>query len=104
GDRLARLEYQLARLARDAPRPPSSGPGLPSPPGKPAIRALVGLPLAACILVAALVLYGGGAKLVIARWAPQPISTPALPPENPPLPAQPPPSIVQAAAADAAPP
>jgi hypothetical protein len=65
------------------------------------------LPLAACIVVAALVLqssYGGGAKLVVARWAPQLVSTPSLPPENPPLPAQPAPSAVQVAAAEAAPP
>jgi hypothetical protein len=112
GEQLARLDEQVARMERDAARPPPAGPGPQSPPGKPAIRALVGLPLAACILVAALVLYGGGAKLVVARWAPQPVSTPSLPPENPPLPAQPtpstvqqsPPSIVQAAAAEAAPP
>jgi hypothetical protein len=65
------------------------------------------LPLAACIVVAALVLqssYGGGAKLVVARWAPQLVSTPSLPPENAPLPAQPAPSIVEVAAAEAAPP
>ena len=74
---------------------------------RPALRGLVGLPLAACIVVAALVLqssYGGGAKLVVARWAPQLVSTPSLPPENPPFPAQPAPSIVQVAAAEAAPP
>src|SRR5690349_15021955 len=92
GEQLARLDEQVARMERDAARPPSTGPGLPSPPGKPAIRAFVGLPLAACILVAALVLYGGGAKLVIVRWAPQPVSTPSLPPENPPLSARPTPS------------
>jgi hypothetical protein len=111
-EQLARLDEQVARMERDAARPPPAGPGPQSPPGKPVIRALVGLPLAACILVAALVLYGGGAKLVVARWAPQPVSTPSLPPENPPLPAQPtpsivqqpPPSIVQVAAAEAAPP
>ncbi|XIA65752.1 hypothetical protein ACFIOY_05835 [Bradyrhizobium sp. TZ2] len=62
------------------------------------------MPLAACIVVAALVLqssYGGG---VVARWAPQLVSTPSLPPENPPLPAQPAPSTVQATAAEEAPP
>jgi hypothetical protein len=105
GEQLARLDEQVAKMERDAARPPSAGPGPQSPPGRPAIRALVGLPLAACIIVAALVLqssYGGGAKLVVARWAPQLVSTPSLPPENPPFPAQPPPSIVQAAAAEAA--
>ena len=129
---LTRLSEQLAKMERDAARPPSAGPGPQSPPGRPALRAvgqmerdaarppsaglrsrrpalraLVGLPLAACIVVAALVLqssYGGEAKLVVARWAPQLVSTPSLPPENAPLPAQPAPSIVQVAAAEAAPP
>jgi hypothetical protein len=67
----------------------------------------MGLLLAGCIVVAALVLqssYGGEAKLVVARWAPQLVSAPSLPPENPPLPAQPAPSTVQVAAAEAAPP
>jgi hypothetical protein len=106
-EELTRLSEQLAKMERDAARPPSAGPGPQSPPRRPALRALVGLPLAACILAAALVLqssYGGGAKLVVARWAPQLVSTPSLPPENAPLPAQPAPSIVQVAAAEAAPP
>jgi hypothetical protein len=63
--------------------------------------------LAACAIVVALVLqssYGDGAKLVVARWAPQLVSTPALPPEDPPLPAQPAPSTVQVAAAEPVPP
>ncbi len=104
---LARLSEQLAKMERDDARPPSAGPGPQSPPRRPALWALVGLPLAACIVVAALVLqssYGGGAKLVVARWAPQLVSTPLLPPENAPLPEQPAPSIVQVAAAEAAPP
>src|SRR6266852_7082670 len=103
---LARLSEQLAKMERDAARPPSAGPGPQSPPRRPAPWALVGLPLAACIVVAALVLqssYDGGAKLVVARWAPQLVSTPLLPPENAPLPEQPAPSIVQVAAAEAAP-
>ena len=107
GEDLARLSEQLAKIERDATRPALAGSRSQSPPGKPALRALVGLPLAACIVVAALVLqssYGGGAKLVVARWAPQLVSTPSLPPENPPLPAQPAPSTVQVAAAEAAPP
>jgi hypothetical protein len=106
-EELTRLSEQLAKMERDAARPPSAGPGPQSPPRRPALRTLVGLPLAACIVVAGLVLqssYGGGAKLVVARWAPQLVSTPSLPPENAPLPAQPAPSIVQTAAAEAAPP
>jgi hypothetical protein len=109
-EELARLSERLEKMDRDAARPPSAGPGPQSPPRRPALRTLVGLPLAACIVVAALVLqssYGGGAKLVVARWVPQLVSTPSLPPlspENPPLPAQPAPSIVQVAEAEAAPP
>jgi hypothetical protein len=134
---LARLSEQLAKIERDAARPPSAGPGPQLPPRRPALRALVGqmerdavrqpsagpgsqsprrraalralvgLPLAACIVVAALVLqssYGGGPKPVVARWAPQLVSTPSSSPENARPPAQPAPSIVQAAAAEAAPP
>ena len=89
-EQLARVTEQLAKMDSDAPRPPSAGPGPSpgpgpsagprpqSPLGKPARRALVGLVLAACIVVAALVLqssYGAGAKLVVARWAPQLVST-----------------------------
>jgi hypothetical protein len=105
--KLTRLSEQLAKMERDAERPPSSGPGPQSPPRRPALRVLVGLPLVACIVAAVLVLpssYGGGAKLDVTRRALQFVSTPSLPPENAPLPAQPAPSIVQVAAAGAAPP
>jgi hypothetical protein len=112
-EQLARVTEQLAKMDSDAPRPPSAGPGPSagprpqSPPRRPARGAFVGLPLAACIVVAGLVLYssyGSGAKLLVARWAPQLALTPSLPPENPPLPAQPALSTVQVAAAEAAPP
>jgi TolA-binding protein len=104
---LTRLSEKLAKMERDAARPLSAVSDPRSPPGRPALRAVVGLLLAACTVIAALVLqssYGGEAKLVAARWAPQLVSTPSLPPENAPLPAQPAPSIVQVAAAEAAPP
>jgi hypothetical protein len=104
-EELTRVSEQVAKMERDAARPPSAGPGRQSPPGRPALRALVGLLLAACIVVAALVLqssYGAGTKLAVARWAPQLVST--LPPENPPLPMQPALSTVQVAAAETAPP
>src|SRR6266481_3309344 len=117
-EQLAHVSEQLAKMERDDARPPSAGPGPQSPPERlaagpgpqspprrPALWALVGLPLAACIVVAALVLqssYGGGVKLVVARLAPQLVSTPSLPPENPPLSAKPAPSTVQVAAAEAA--
>jgi hypothetical protein len=103
-EELARVSEQVAKMERDSARPPSAGPGPQSPPGRPAFRALVGLLVAGCIVVAALVLqssYGAGAKLVVARWAPQLVST--LPPENPPFAAQPAPAAVQMAAAEAAP-
>lgn len=117
-EKLAQLSEQVEKMERDAaPRPPSSAEpppsaerppsaefGLPSPPRRPALRALVGLALAACIIVALLVVqssYGGKAKVVVARWAPQLVSTP-LPPEKTPAPAQPAASSVQLAAADAA--
>jgi septal ring factor EnvC (AmiA/AmiB activator) len=106
-EELARLSEQVAKMERDAARPPSARPGPQSPSGRPALRALVGLSLAAGIVVAALVWqssYGGRARLVVARWAPQLVSTASLPPENAPLPAQPAPSIVQVAAAETAPP
>jgi hypothetical protein len=102
---LARVSEQVAKMERDAARPPSAGPGPQSPPGRPALRALVGLLLAACIIVAALVLqspYGARAKQVVARWAPQLVST--LPPHNLPLPAQPALSAVQVAGAETTPP
>jgi hypothetical protein len=117
-EQLAHVSEQLAKMERDDARPPSAGPGPQSPPERlaagpgpqspprrPALWALVGLPLAACIVVAAPVLqssYGGGAKLVVGRWAPLLVSTPSLPPENPPFPAHPAPSTVQVAAAEAA--
>jgi septal ring factor EnvC (AmiA/AmiB activator) len=111
GEELARLSEQLAKMEHDAARPPSAGPGPQSPPGRPVRRVLIGLPMAACIVVAVLVLqssYGAGAKLqaklMVARWAPQLVSTPSLLPENAPLAAQPAQSVVQVAAAEAAPP
>lgn len=103
-EQLARLSEQVAKMERVTGLPPSAG-GPQSRPGRPTLR--VFLLLAACIVVAALVLqssYSGGPRVVVARWAPQVVSTPSLPPENPPLPAQPAPSIVQVAAAEAAPP
>jgi len=127
-EELAGLSEQLTRMERDAappppaqPNPPAVGPnpassesspassglGPQSPRGMPGFRALAGLSLGACIVVAALALqssYGGRAKLVVARWAPQLASTPSLPPDDPPLKAQSASPTVQVAAADAAPP
>ena len=104
-EELARLSDQLAKMERDAARPPPAEPE--SPPRRPALRILVGMPLAACIVVATLVMVssnGGGAKLVLSRWAPQLVSTLSLAPGNAALPAQPAPPIVQVAAAEETPP
>ena len=103
-EQLARVTEQLAKMERDSTRPPSAGPGPQSPLRRPGLRAFVGLPLAACIIVVALVsqsTYGGGAKLVVARSAPRLVSTPSLLPEDPPFPAQPAPSTGQVVSAEA---
>jgi hypothetical protein len=117
-EQLTRLTEQLAKMERDDARPSSAGSGphefgphepgpQPPPRGRPALLALVGLSLAACITVVALLVlllsYGDGPTLIVARWAPQPASTPTLPPENPPFSAQPAPSTVQVTAAEVAP-
>ena len=105
-EQLARLSDQLAKIERDAARPSSAAPGKRSPSGRPALGVIVGLSLVACFIVAALVWqlpYGGETRLVVALWAPQSASTPSLPPENLPVPAEPASSGVQLAAAEAAP-
>jgi hypothetical protein len=102
---LARLSEQLAKIERDAAPPASAVPGQQLLRGRPARQVLVGLSLAACFIVAALVWqssYGGGTKLVVALSEPQATSTPSLPPEDPPIPAQPASSSIQLAAAETA--
>ena len=63
--------------------------------------------LAPRVIVAAFLVlqssYGDGAKLVVARWAPQLVSTPPSPPENLPSPAPPAPATFQVAAAESVP-
>lgn len=118
-EQLTRLTEQVARMERDAAHPPPAGAGPQSPPAQSppeqssprklaALRGPMGLLLlAAFIVVAALILlssYDGRTKLVVAHWAPQPASSPSLPPENPPLAAQPAASAVPVAKAEAAPP
>jgi uncharacterized coiled-coil protein SlyX len=103
-EQLARVTEQLAKMERDSARPPTAGPDPQSPLRRPGLRAQVAFPMAACIVVAALVLqssFGGAAKLVVARSSPQLASTPSSLPENPPFPARPAPSKVQVAAAEA---
>ena len=79
---------------------------LPSRGGS-ALRGLIGLLLAACVLAAAFASqssYGGAAKQIIARWAPRLVSTSSLPPNKPELAAQRSPSAPQMLAAEPMPP
>lgn len=105
-EELARVSEQVARMEYDVAQPSSAGPSSAgprpqSPPGRPAFRTLVGLVLAACFVVATLVLQSSYGTEVVARWAPQLVST--LRSEDPPAPNQPAPSTVQVAAAEATP-
>src|ERR1700737_5225458 len=101
-EQIARVNEQGSKLEHDAARNPSAALGrLPSR-GRPMLRGLIGLLLAACIFITAFVSqssHGDAAKLIFARWAPQLISTSSLPMENPRFPAPPSPSAVQVAAA-----
>jgi hypothetical protein len=111
-------EQLVSTPAQDAARcPPAAAPPAAAKnvqvPGdrpslvRPAVRGIVGLLLAACIGVAAIVWqssYGDAAKQVMARWAPQLVLTSSLPPEKPALPVQPAPPERQATAASPAPP
>jgi hypothetical protein len=75
-EQLSGLEHDVARhrLAVVEPRPA---------PGRPALRGLIGLLVAACIFTAAFVSqssHGTAAMQTIARWAPQLVSSLPLPP------------------------
>lgn len=96
-EQLSKLTEQLARMERDdaappavvtAPAPAAEAVATPLPPTtKPLFRTLVALPIAAFIIVAALVLhsaFGDGSKLIIARWAPERAAAPASPVETTP--------------------
>jgi len=103
-EQLARVTEQLTKMERDSERSFSAGPhrqsSLRASLRRPGL-ALVGLPLAAFVVAATLVFsFGGGAKLIAARWAPQPVSTPSSPPD-PSFPAQPALSTVEVAATEA---
>src|SRR5258705_9284459 len=118
-EEIARAEQQLSKRD-DAARHPSDHPQTrmntfrPAVPGnRPslggrAVRAFIGLTLAACIGVVAIAWqspsYGDAARQIIARWAPQLAPTLSLMLENPGLPAPPSPPTIQAAAAKTAPP
>ena len=109
-EEIARVTEQLSKMERDDAHDPSAGPGDdarnpsarpgPQPPqGKSAVPGSIGLLhigllLAACLVVAALVshLSRDGVTLIGARWTPQRLSTSFSPPTNPALSAQPGPS------------
>ena len=101
-EQLARVTEQLSKLEHDAARRPSAVLGRKHSRGGPALRGLIGLLLAASIVIAAFVSqssYGDAAKRTVARWVPQ-LNLASLPPLEKGLPAQPSPSTVQAAAAE----
>src|SRR5258705_12025907 len=96
----SRAEEQLSKLEHDAV------PGSRRLFDRPAVRGLTGLLLAAGIGVAAIAWqssYGGAAKKIIARWAPQRVATSSPPLQNPGLATQPTPPAVAAAGANTAP-
>jgi hypothetical protein len=91
-----------SQLERDAARHPSAVPGRRSSRGRPALRGLIGLLLATCILLIGVFVsqsaYRDAARLIIAQW------TSSLPLKRPGLPVQPSPSAaLQEAAPTAAP-
>lgn len=94
-EQIARAKEQLSKLERDAARHSSDHPrtntlhpavlGNRRSAGGQLIRGLIGLLLAACIGVAAVVSqssFGNMARQLIARWAPQLVSTSSLPFQN----------------------
>jgi hypothetical protein len=105
-EQLARLTDHLSKMEHDDIRhaPPVSR-RKPSRGGT-ALRGLIGLLSAACVIAAAFVSqssYGEGARLVIDRWAPHLVSPQWVAPEKSALQGQPSPSAVQVATAEAAP-
>jgi hypothetical protein len=107
-EQIALADEQIARsLAQEAashPSDPKTRMTGDRAIGRPAIRGLVGLLLAACIGVAAIgwqSSYGDTAKQIITRWAPQLVLTSSPSPHNPGLPEQPSLPTLQASAANA---
>jgi hypothetical protein len=80
---LARVTERLSGLEHDAARRRLAVPDRRPSPGRPVLRGLIGLLLAACIFAAAFVSqssHGDAVKQTIARWAPQLVLTSSLPP------------------------
>jgi hypothetical protein len=117
-EQLARVDEQVSKLEQDAVPHPSDPqtrintfqpfvPGDRPLLGGQAVRAFIGLILAACIGVAAIAWqspsYRDAARQIIASWAPQLVPILSLI-ENPGLPAHPSPATIQAGTANTAPP
>jgi predicted FMN-binding regulatory protein PaiB len=103
-EQLTRVSAQLSRMERDAARHPSAASGRQPSRGRPVLRGLVGVVLAACIIAAAFALQspnGAAGRLKIAQWLPH--ATSAASPNNPADAVSPTLAAVQAAA-DAVPP
>ena len=101
-EQLARVTEQLSKMEHDTAHQSSIVLDRRTPRGRPAVRGLIGLLLAACVLFAAFISQSSNsdaAKLVIARWVPQFILASPLRPEKADIPAQPG-SVVQLAAAE----
>jgi septal ring factor EnvC (AmiA/AmiB activator) len=99
-EQLARVTEQLSKLERATSRPSVLGRGRSR--GRLPLRGLIGLVLAACVFAAAFVAqsHGEAARLIIARWAPQLVSTSSSTPKTSELSAQPTPSGVHTSAAE----
>jgi hypothetical protein len=105
-EQLARVTEQLSKMDHDAVHHPSTIPAPQPSRGRPALRGFVGLLLAACIGAAAFVSqssYGEAARLTIAQWAPQLVSTSSPWSASPAHSAQVGPSTAQLAAVEATP-
>jgi hypothetical protein len=105
-EQLARLTEQLSRMEHDAAHRPVVAPEWRSSRGRPALRGFVGLLLAAGICAVAFASqssHGEAARLTIAQWAPQLMSTSSPWLQKPGDSAQLRAATVQLAAAEAAP-
>jgi hypothetical protein len=103
-ERVFKSEQDAARHRSDQQMRPAV-PDRRSSRGRPALLGLIGLLLAACVGVAAFAWqssYGDAAKLIIARWASQRVSTSPVSLEKHEVPAQPSPPTADVATANAA--
>jgi hypothetical protein len=98
GEEMARAEEQLSKLEQHAARERSSF-------GSRTARGFTGLALAACVFATAAIAqssHGDTVRQILARWAPQLVSTASLPLDGSGLPAQLSPRIAEANAAQTA--